>query len=141
MKKIIIYIDGGSRGNPGPSALGALFLDEKGNILKKYSEFLGKKTNNEAEYEALIFALKKAKLLFGKKEVKNLDLEIKSDSELLVKQMNGEYKIKNPNIQQLFLLAWNLKIDFNKVRFFHIPREQNKEADALVNKALDIELV
>lgn len=136
MKKIIIHIDGGSRGNPGPSALGVLFLDEKGTVLKKYSEYLGKKTNNEAEYEALIFALKKAKAFFGKKEIKNLALEIRSDSELLVKQMNGQYKIKNPNIQNLFLSAWNLKIDFGNLKVFYISREENKEADKLVNEAL-----
>ncbi len=137
MKKITIYIDGGSRGNPGPSALGVLFLSEKGETLKEYSQFLGEKTNNEAEYEALIFALQKAKVLFGKKEAKNLSLEIKSDSQLLVEQMSGQYKIKNPNIQKLFLLAWNLKIDFNQVIFLHIDRERNKEADGLVNEALD----
>jgi len=131
MRKIIIYTDGGSRGNPGPSGIGAV-IDGKG-----YFEFIGQATNNEAEYQAVIFALKKAKALFGKKTAKETEVELKSDSELLIKQLNGQYKISEPRIQQLFLQAWNLKIDFGKVNFILIPREQNKEADKLVNQALD----
>ena len=131
MRKIIIYTDGGSRGNPGPSAIGVV-IDNK-----EYSEQIGKKTNNEAEYEAVIFALKKTKALFGKKKIREMEFEIRSDSELLVKQLQGRYKILNPKIQPLFLKAWNLKIDFGKVKFTLIPRSQNKEADQLVNRALD----
>ena len=131
MRKIIIYTDGGSRGNPGPSGIGAV-IDGKG-----YFEFIGQATNNEAEYQAVIFALKKAKALFGKKTAKETEVELKSDSELLIKQLNGQYKISEPRIQQLFLQAWNLKIDFGKVNFILIPREQNKEADKLANQALD----
>jgi ribonuclease HI len=137
MKKITIFIDGGSRGNPGPAAFGVVFATEKGEISKRYSEFLGEKTNNEAEYEALIFALKKAKAVFGRERLKDIFFEVKSDSELLVKQMNGEYKIKNPEIQQLFLKAWNLKVDFPNLKISLIPREENKEADRLVNEILD----
>ena len=137
MRKIIIYTDGGSRGNPGPSALGVVFCNEKGQIIKKYSEFLGEKTNNEAEYQAVIFALKKFKALFGNKLAKNTEVELRADSELLIKQFNGEYKILEPKIQQLFLAAWNLKLDFKKVKFKFVPREHNKEADRLVNEALD----
>lgn len=139
MNKLIIYIDGGSRGNPGPAALGVLFLTKKGEILKEYSQYLGKKTNNEAEYLALIFALKKTKALFGREKIKNLLIELKSDSELLVKQMKGEYKIKESKIQSLFLQAWNLKVDFRNIKFLLIPREKNKEADKLVNEALNQE--
>jgi len=135
MKNITIFIDGGSRGNPGPSAFGVAFLNESNEILKKYSQYIGEKTNNEAEYQALIFALKKAKALFGR----DLIITIKSDSELLVKQMNGKYKVKNPNIQKLFLEAWNLRIDFKNLNIILIPREQNKIADSLVNEALDNE--
>ena len=136
MEKITVFIDGGSRGNPGPSACGVVFTNKQG-IIKKYSEHLGQGTNNFAEYSGLIFALKKAKALFGKEKVKKMDFEIKSDSELLVKQMKGEYKVLNPDIQPLFLSAWNLKIDFNKVSFISIPREQNKLADQLVNESLN----
>jgi ribonuclease HI len=137
MKKIIIYTDGGSRGNPGPSAIGVVFCNEKGDVIKKYSELLGEKTNNEAEYEAVIFALKKFKALFGKKLAESSEIEIRADSELLVKQLNGQYKILEPNIQSLFLTVWNLKLDFKKVKFKIISREQNREADRLVNEALD----
>jgi len=140
MKKIIIYTDGGSRGNPGPGAMGVIFCNEKDQVIKSYSEFLGEDlTNNEAEYKAVIFALKKFKQLFGKKLAKNSEVEIKSDSEFLVKQLNGEYKIKDSKIQHLFLKAWNLKLDFKKVKFKLISRTKNKEADKLVNEALDKE--
>jgi len=137
MKKIIIYTDGGSRGNPGPAALGVVFCNEKGQVIKKYSEFLGEKTNNEAEYQAVIFALKKFKALFGNKLAKNTEVELRADSELLVKQLNGQYKILEPKIQQLFILIWNLKLDFKKVKFKYVPRENNQEADNLVNETLD----
>lgn len=137
MKKIIIYTDGGSRGNPGPAAIGVVFCNEKGDIIKKYSERLGKKTNNEAEYEGVIFALKKFKALFGKKLAESSEIEVRADSELSVKQLNGQYKILEPKIQSLFLTVWNLKLDFKKVKFKLISRENNKEADRLVNEALD----
>ena len=137
MRKIIIYTDGGSRGNPGPAAIGVVFCNERGQVIKEYSEYLGEATNNEAEYEAVIFALKKFKALFGKKLAQNTEIEIKSDSELLVKQLAGKYKILEPDIQQLFLQVWNSKIDFKEVKFKLISQEKNKEADRLVNEALD----
>jgi len=137
MRKIIIYTDGGSRGNPGPSAIGAVFCNEKGASFKEYSEYLGEATNNEAEYEAVIFALKKFKQVFGKKLAENTEIEIRSDSELLIKQLSGKYKVLEPRIQQLFLTVWNLKLDFKKVVFKLISRLKNKEADKLVNEVLD----
>jgi len=137
MKKIIIYTDGGSRGNPGPSAIGVVFCNEKEQIVKSYSEYLGEATNNEAEYQAVIFALKKFKALFGKKLAKSSEIELRSDSELLIKQLNGEYKVLEPKIQQLFLTVWNLKLDFKKMKFRLIPRQKNQEADRLANQALD----
>ena len=140
MKKITIYTDGGSRGNPGLAAAGVVFCNEKGQIIKQYSEFLGDNlTNNEAEYQALIFALKKFKQLFGKELAKKSEIEVKSDSELMVKQLNAEYKILEPKIQQLFLEVWNLKFDFGFLKFKLIPREKNREADRLANEALDKE--
>lgn len=135
--KIIIYTDGGSRGNPGPAGIGVVFCDEKGKVIKEYGEKIGRATNNEAEYEAVIFALQKAKLLFGGKKAKTMDIEVRTDSEFLAKQMNGKYKILDRRIEQLFLKVWNLKIDFNNVIFFHIPRHENDDADKLVNRALD----
>lgn len=137
MKKITIFTDGGSRGNPGPSAVSAIFINEKGQIIRKCSEFLGNATNNEAEYQGVIFALNKFKALFGKELAKNAEIELKSDSELIVKQLTGVYKVLDPDIQSLFLKAWNLKLDFKKVKFKLIPREKNQEADKLVNEILD----
>ncbi len=135
--KTIIYTDGGSRGNPGPSAIGIIFTTPRGKIIKEYAQKIGRATNNEAEYEAIIYALQKAKLLFGKKKAKQMELKINTDSEFVTKQLNGKYKILDRRIEQLFLKVWNLKIDFEKVIFKHVSREKNKEADKLVNQALD----
>ena len=138
MNKITIYSDGGSRGNPGPAAAGIVFYNEKGQTFKKYSEYLGDNlTNNEAEYLAAILALKKFKQLFGKKIARVSEVQLKSDSELLVKQLGGKYKITEPKIQKLFLELWNLRLDFKKINFTLVSRTKNKEADALANQALD----
>ncbi len=138
MKKVIIYTDGASRGNPGQAAVGIVFCNEKQEAIKEYNEYLGDNiTNNEAEYRAVIIALKKFKSLFGKKLAEKTEIEIKSDSELLVNQLEGKYKIVNPKIQEFFIEIWNLKIDFARVKFKKIPREKNKEADRLANQALD----
>ncbi len=131
MSKIIIYTDGGARGNPGPAAIGVVVGD------KEYGEAIGKTTNNIAEYSALIFALKKAKQLIGKEKAKEADIEVRSDSELMVSQLNGEYKVKDEDLKPLFIEVWNLKQDFGSVIFKHVRREENKRADALVNRALD----
>lgn len=129
--KIIIHTDGGARGNPGPSAIGIVI--EK----NQYSKYIGIKTNNEAEYEAIIFALKKIKQILGNKKSKNIEIEIKLDSQLIANQLNGLYKIKEKRLFPLFIEIWNLKQDFKKINFVYIPREQNKEADKLVNQELD----
>jgi len=139
MKKLIIYTDGASRGNPGPASIGVVISDEKGKEIKKYSQFIGQSTNNQAEYEAVIFALKKIKALLGKKTAENLEVEIRSDSELLTSQLSGGYKILDKNIQDLFIKVWNLKIDYKKVNFVLVPREKNTMADFLANEALDQE--
>jgi ribonuclease HI len=81
--KIIIYTDGGSRGNPGPAAIGVILTDEKGKVIKEYAQKIGRATNNEAEYEAIIYALQKAKLLFGKKKTKSMEIEVRMDSEFV----------------------------------------------------------
>ena len=137
MDKLIVYTDGGARGNPGPSAIGVVIKNAKGDTLKEYGEYLGETTNNEAEYRAPIFALKKIKSLWGKEKAKKTEVQIFADSELLVKQLNGQYKIENSNIQRFFLELWNQKVDFKKVSFTALRREKNKEADRLVNEALD----
>jgi ribonuclease HI len=138
MKKVKIYTDGGARGNPGPAGAGVVFCNEKGEIFKKFSQYLGDKlTNNEAEYLAVVLALKKFKKFFGSKIAKVTQLTVNADSQLLVKQMNGEYKVKDEKIQKLFIEVWNLKTNFQEVKFNFIKREKNKEADSLVNEALD----
>lgn len=131
-KKIVIYTDGGSRGNPGLAAIGAVV----GN--KRYADTIGETTNNVAEYKAIIFALKKAKHLIGKAKSKESEIELRSDSELIVRQLKGEYKIKDEELKPLFVDVWNLRKDFKDIEFTLIPREENKEADRLVNDALDL---
>ena len=136
-KKLIIYTDGGSRGNPGEAAIGVVLCDANGNMIKEYGECIGIKTNNEAEYEAVISALKKVKALCGKETTKKMEVNFRMDSEFVMKQLNGEYKIEKERMALLFIAVWNLKMDFAKVVFSHVPREKNKEADRLVNRALD----
>lgn len=133
MEKIVMYSDGGSRGNPGPSALG-VYIET---LDKKYGEFLGTKTNNEAEYSAILFGLKKIKSLIGKTVAKKTAIECRMDSELACKQLNHEYKIENEKLQPLFLEIWNLMLDFGEVKFVHVMREYNTVADAEANRAMD----
>lgn len=129
--KVIIYTDGGARGNPGPAATGVVIKNEQGETLSAYGEYLGKQTNNYAEYSAMISALKKAKEL-GATEVSCI-----TDSKLVVEQLNGRWKVKEPTIQKLFVEAWNAMRAFKKTTLTHTLREGNKEADAEVNKVLD----
>jgi ribonuclease HI len=138
-EKIVVYTDGGSRGNPGPAAFGVIIGDSSTALVayREYGEYLGEKTNNYAEYYAAVFALKKIKQLIGKKKTKESEVEVRMDSELVVKQLNGEYKILEKDLQPLFLEIWNLKLDFKKVEFVYIPREKNKKADRIVNQVLD----
>jgi ribonuclease HI len=135
MEKIVMYTDGGSRNNPGPAAVG-VYLET---LHKQFGHYIGDKTNNEAEYEAVIFGLNKIKHLIGKEKVKNIEVEIFLDSEFVERQMNHQYKVKEPDLQKLFIEVWNLMLDFGKVSFYHIPREKNKIADKMVNEALDAE--
>lgn len=134
-RKIIIYTDGGARGNPGPAAIGVVI--ERGSETKGYSKAIGETTNNVAEYEAVVFGLKKAKQLIGGEKAKETDVEIRSDSELIVSQLRGEYKLNEHDLIPRFVEVWNLKQDFRSVDFDYIPREENGEADKLVNRALD----
>lgn len=137
MEKIVIYTDGGSRGNPGPAGTGVVIADANGKIIKEYSNFIGIKTNNEAEYEAIIFGLQKIKALLGKEKIKNTEIEIKTDSQLVARQLLGKYKIEEERLFPLFIKIWNLKINFGHIKFTEIPREKNKKADKLANEAMD----
>lgn len=136
-EKLIVYTDGGARGNPGPAALGVVIQDAKGNTIKKFGERLGIKTNNEAEYGAIIAALQKVKALYGKEKTKKMAIDMRMDSELAAKQLNGVYKIEEERLFPLFIKVWNLKMDFGKISFSHVARAQNKKADQMVNEALD----
>jgi len=147
--KYTIHTDGGSRGNPGPAAIGVVISAEDGPRSKKrsdlvslgwkkeYGEYIGVTTNNEAEYQAVIFALKKIKQLIGNEKAEQAHVIFQMDSELLVKQLNHQYKVKEDNIQKLFLEVHNLRMDFGKVEFKHVLRGKNAEADRLANEALD----
>jgi ribonuclease HI len=134
--EVIIYTDGGSRGNPGPSAIGVV-IDLGGRGVKEYSAFLGERTNNEAEYEAVIFALKKLKALVGSGQAKRSEVTIYLDSALVASQLQGQYKIKEKNLYPLFISVWNISHDFASVGFLAVTRDKNRRADQLVNQALN----
>lgn len=130
MSMFTLNTDGGARGNPGPGAIGVV-LKKDGEIIDQEGKYLGTSTNNEAEYKALILGLEKARS-------QNItELACFLDSELVVKQLNGEYKIKNDRLKVFFDKLTDLKMNFKKITFNYIPRTQNKEADKLVNTTLD----
>lgn len=124
-------IDGGSRGNPGPAAYGVVIRNPRGEIVARLKKYIGRTTNNVAEYYGLIAALDYAQ----SNSVRALHIE--SDSELLVKQMRGQYKVKSPDLQPLFERAKKMSQSFVSFRISHVYREQNREADALANQAMD----
>jgi phosphoribosylglycinamide formyltransferase 1 len=133
LEQITIYTDGGSRGNPGPAAAGFILSDRSGNKIQSKALFLGRTTNNVAEYTALVKALEAARQIGAER------LMIFSDSELLVKQINGQYKVKSEQIRPLFRQAVNLINEFEDCEVKHITRDKNQRADDLVNQALDLE--
>ncbi len=139
MKNIIVYTDGGSRGNPGLAAIGVVIKDEKGGLIKSYGGKIGETTNNVAEYSAVISALQKIKLLLGRGEIKHVSVEVNTDSELVANHLNNRYKVEDSELVPLFMEVWNLKTEFGNVTFKHVVREENREADRLVNEALDSE--
>jgi len=129
--KLTIYTDGGARGNPGPAGIGAVLYDEEFLVKAEISEYLGIATNNQAEYRALIAAFQKAQ------ELGATELACFLDSELVVRQLNREYKVKNKDLAPLFLAIHNLSLNFQKIAYTHIPRERNAAADRLANAAMD----
>jgi probable phosphoglycerate mutase len=128
---ITVYTDGGSRGNPGPAGYGVRIEDEQGALIEELHASLGVTTNNVAEYRALIAALEWA-LAHGHTQVR-----VRADSELLVKQMRGEYRVKHPGLQPLYAEARALAARIGRVTYEHVRREANKEADRLANAAMD----
>jgi ribonuclease HI len=138
MDKITLFTDGGARNNPGPAGIGVVIKDSRGKILKEVSQFLGERTNNWAEYEAVIIGLQTLKKIFGSDKLKNLDIEIKLDSQLVAEQLAGRYQIKEETLFPQFIKVHNMQVkDFPKIKFSYIPREKNKEADRLANDAMN----
>lgn len=129
--KAVAYVDGASRGNPGPAAFGVVFMGPDGKPERKIGAAIGTATNNTAEYFGLIVAMQEA-LVMGARE-----LAVFTDSQLVARQFSGEYKIKEPSIRQLFVFVAQLRRGFDKISVTHVPREENKHADAEANRALD----
>lgn len=129
--KLIINSDGGARGNPGPAGIGVVIKTDTGKIVARISEYLGVATNNQAEYKAILAGITRAKELGAEM------IDFYLDSELAVKQLNREYKVRNAELAPLFVKIYNLTLSFKKVTFSHVRREFNKEADALANEAMD----
>jgi ribonuclease HI len=129
--KLYVHTDGGARGNPGPGAIGVAVKDKTGKIIKEVGKYIGRATNNEAEYKAVIEGLKTCQTL------KADELEFYIDSLLVASQLGGDYKVKNPRMRALFNEAKVLEQEFKKVTYTHVPREENFPADLLVNEVLD----
>ena len=129
---VIICTDGGARGNPGPAGIGVVIKNAKtGEVIETHAKYLGETTNNQAEYQAVILGLYRCVVL-GVKRV-----DVLADSELLIKQARGEYKVKNKDLAKRFLEMKNLEHQIGDVTYQHVRREKNKEADALANQAMD----
>ncbi len=129
--KLTVHVDGGSRGNPGPAAIAAVLSDRSGEVVYSAGEVIGRATNNVAEYRALIFGIEQAKMLGA------TELDLVGDSELIVKQIRGEYKVKDPNMKPLHAAAHAALADLDQWSIRHVKREHNAEADRIVNEALD----
>lgn len=128
----VIRTDGGARGNPGPAGIGVVIEQGKsGEVLEQHAKFLGKTTNNQAEYQAVILGLQRCQVL-GASEV-----DVYADSELLIKQAKGLYRVKEPGLKLRFAELKSLEMQFKRVGYHHVRREYNKAADALANQAMD----
>jgi ribonuclease HI len=137
-KHITLHTDGGARGNPGPAGSGAVIYDDTGKTIKEASLYLGHKTNNYAEYSAVVLGLETIAKHFGKPQCKNLEVEVRMDSELVCKQLNGEYQLKEETLFPLFIKIHNLRVTtFPHITFVHVRREENSHADRLANEAMD----
>jgi ribonuclease HI len=131
MRRLVVYTDGAARGNPGPAGIGVVIEDDRGRVLKEVSRFVGRKTNNQAEYIALIQGLEAAA------EYQADAVQVRSDSKLLVHQLRGEYKVKSPLLKPLRIKAWELLTRYKVVDIEHIERDYNRAADSLANQAID----
>jgi ribonuclease HI len=130
-ERLRVYSDGAARGNPGPSGAGAVLVEPSGEVVDRLGKFLGKRTNNYAEYMGLLLGLRRAREL-GVREV-----EVFADSELMIRQLGGRYKVNSPSLKPLYDEAVRLLNDFSRVKLVHVPREMNKAADEMSNRAID----
>jgi ribonuclease HI len=130
MRKLVINTDGAAEPNPGPAAIGVVIKDDNGNIVSSISKYIGQSTNNQAEYWAVIYALEEAIKLDA------TSVDLRSDSELVVKQINGQYRVKNPGLRPLHQRVRELQSRFQSFSIAAVPRRQNAEADRLSNAAL-----
>lgn len=137
METIIAYTDGGARGNPGPAAVGVYITNESGEVVEEVKQAIGNSTNNFAEYYAVMLALQTLKQLYGKDTTK-MQFEIRLDSELVKKQLNNEYQIKEPGLVPMFIEIHNMQVaSFPNLTFTYISREENQAAERLVSEVLD----
>ena len=134
MEKLLLYVDGASRGNPGKSGIGVVIYDDNGVVIKQIKQYLGKVTNNVAEYMALVYGLQEGLILRAKR------LVVHTDSELVAKQLAGSYRVKDNVLKMLYRQVEHLKGAFERVEIKHIPREENREADNLANQAIEMSL-
>lgn len=131
--KYTLYTDGGARGNPGPAGAGAAIFDHNMRLVGEVSKYLGEQTNNWAEYEAIVLGLEKLFEISGG----NVEVLVRLDSQLAQRQLTGEYRVKDPDLYKQYLRVQNLQRKFTNITFEHVRREDNTEADALANKAMD----
>lgn len=138
MSKIILYTDGGARGNPGVAGAGAIIVSPTGEIVAKLSKPLGVATNNEAEYQGALLGLEAVKKMYGRDKLATFEVEHRLDSELVAKQLRGEYQIKEERLWPWFIKIWNLRVaEIPHLSFVHVPRADNALADKLANEAMD----
>jgi ribonuclease HI len=130
-RKLRVASDGAARGNPGLAGAGAVLWDEQGQVLERLGKFLGRQTNNVAEYQALLLGLRRAHELGAE------ELEVVADSELMIRQLSGAYQVRAPALRELHAEALSLLKAFRKVKLVHVPRAQNTEADEMSNRAID----
>ena len=133
-RKLRVASDGAARGNPGPAGAGAVLFDEQGRVLERLGTFVGRQTNNVAEYQGVLLGVRRARELGAE------ELEVIADSELMVRQLSGAYQVRAPALRELHAEALSLLKAFRKVKLVHVPREQNAEADEMSNRAIDEKL-
>ena len=133
-RKLRVASDGAARGNPGPAGAGAVLWDEQGRVLERLGKYLGRQTNNVAEYQALLLGVRRAQELGAE------ELEVVADSELMIRQLSGAYQVRAPALRELHSEALSLLKAFRKVKLVHVPRAQNVEADEMSNRAIDEKL-